>query len=283
MPPRTPLALPPFVIPMATVLRSRFRALLPAPALFTITLALASSLAAQDRPTGTATVVGRVVDATTGAGVPRAQVRLPALDRMVLTNGEGYFLVDGLSEGEHEFAFRRLGYADWDQTSMVKDGDRFTVRMLPRPAVLEGITVTANAFEVNRRRVAMRVDAVDEETIMASGLTNAVDILASRGNVAVTSCPPTNERQCVWVRNELFRPAVWIDEEPAPGGLTQLLAYAAAELYTIEAFGGGMAIRVYTRDYVERLAELGRRPAAFTPLWGGGTRVGSGGYFTPRN
>jgi hypothetical protein len=258
----------------------RLRALLPV-ALFALTIE--SSLAAQDRPAGTATVVGRVVDATTGAGVPRAQVRLPALDRLVLANEEGYFLIDGLTEGEHEFAFRRLGYADWDQTTIVKDGDRLTVRMLPRPAVLEGITVTANAFEVNRRRVAMRVDAVDEETIVASGLTNAVDILASRANVTVTSCPPTNERQCVWVRNDLVRPSVWIDDEPAPGGLTQLLTYAPAEFYTIEAFGGGVVIRAYTRNYVSRLAETGQRPMPFLPLWGNGSggTVRPGGLLAP--
>lgn len=245
--------------------------------------ALAAPLAAQQAPAaGTATVVGRVVDATTGAGVPRAQVRLPALERMVLTSEEGYFLIEGIPEGEHEWSFRRIGYADWDQTSLVKDGDRFTVRMLARPAVLEGITVTANAFEVNRRRVAMRVDAVDEETIMASGFSNAVDILASRANVAVTFCPPANERACVWVRGDLIRPSVWIDDEPAPGGLTQLLIYASPELYTIEAYGGGSVIRVYTRRYVERLAETGQRPQVYNPLWsGGGGSVRPGGLLAP--
>ncbi|HYJ79828.1 MAG TPA: carboxypeptidase regulatory-like domain-containing protein [Longimicrobiaceae bacterium] len=266
---------------MPVALRSSVRPALLAVLAF-VTIAFASPLAAQQPPAATATVVGRVVDAVSGAGVPRAQVRLPALGRMVLTSEEGYFLIDGVPEGEHEWAFRRLGYADWDQVSPVKDGDRLTVRMLPRPAVLEGITVTANAFEVNRRRVAMRVDAVDEETIMASGLTNAVDILSSRANVAVAACPPSNERACVWVHNDLIRPAVWIDDEPAPGGLTQLLIYPAAELYTIEAFGGGRAIRVYTRRYVERLAELGRRPDAFMPLWGGGGgSVRPGGAFAP--
>jgi hypothetical protein len=218
---------------------------------------------------GSATVAGRVVDAMTGEGISGVSIRLPKLNRAIATGDGGYFLLADLPEGEVDWTFTRMGYATHNEASEVRDGDRFTVALLPRPELLEGLLVTVDALESNRRSVATTVRAVGETELQTSGYVNPLDVLGSSSmQVEIVPCPP---KMCVNARGKLIYPIVWIDDEPAPGGLTELAGYPAWDLYTVESFADGKLIRAYTRNYMEQMARNGRTPRRLAPNWGGGT------------
>lgn len=64
-------------------------------------------------------VTGMVADATTGRPLTDAQVSLPALERGVLTNARGRYLLTGLPPGAHEVSVTRIGYTTQTQQVMV--------------------------------------------------------------------------------------------------------------------------------------------------------------------
>lgn len=155
-----------------------------------------SSLVAQEAPappaapqvTGTATVAGRVLDATTGQGVPGAAVYLPEIRRGAVTDETGGFVLERVPEGEFQWRITRVGYASWEDSSPLKDEDWFTIRILPRPAVLQGIIAVADAFDARRRRVSVSVRAVERADIIRAVASNASQVLESAGGVDVVRC-----------------------------------------------------------------------------------------------
>lgn len=155
-----------------------------------------SPLVAQDAPpaaapaqaAGPATVAGRVVDATTGQGVPGAAVYLPEIRRGAITDESGGFVLERMPEGEFQWRITRVGYATWEDNSPLKHEDWFTIRILPRPEVLQGIVAVADAFEARRRRVNVSVRAVERADIMRAAAINASQVLESVGGVDVVRC-----------------------------------------------------------------------------------------------
>ena len=239
--------------------------------------------AQEEVPTGVAIMSGRVVDATTDEGIEGVFVSIPALPRHTMTDAQGYFLLTGLPEGNHRWHFRRMGYSTWEGESITMDGDRFTVRLLPQPEVLAGITVVSNGFELRRRRVPAAVYAVDEAQIAASGAGNAHQLVMSRGRIPVIACGPEELFACMSFRGDLIRPGVFVDDQPFPGGLRGLSIYSAHEIHLLEVVRYRDGVRVYltTRMYAEQLARLGRRPDPFL-LVGGSQRIRRGAGLSSR-
>lgn len=229
-----------------------------------LTLALAAALAglaapaaAQETSQKGAAVAGRVVDALSGQGVPRVTIKIPALSRTAITNDEGYFLLEDLEPGEHEWSFDRIGYALLRERTQTQDGDRFTVSMMPRPEVLEALNVTVNVLDEQRRRITMPVRAVEGDDLLRSGISNPVEVLEVDAGVQVLSC---GEEMCVRYAGRQVLPIVFIDEVPAFRGLHDLRNIPAQDLYVLEAYDRGRYVRAYTRNYMESLARRGRHP-----------------------
>jgi len=241
---------------------------------FLLALAARPALAQEDSlppPRGNALMSGQVVDATTGQAVPGATVYIKELRRMTLTNEFGGFVLDSLPEGTYTWSFRRLGYATWESESPVRDRDWFTVRLLPQPEVIAGITVVASGYEMRRRRVTnASVNALDEADIVGSGHSNAFSLIRSRANLAMTTCGGQQAFSCVWYRGSYVRPVIYVDDQRFPGGLQELAIFNTAELYLVEVLRGNGGVRVFvtTRQYAERLARLGRAPDPFSAVEG---------------
>lgn len=221
------------------------------------TLAAALPAAAQEQPRKGATVSGRVVDALTGQGVPHVSIKIPALSRTAITNAEGYFVLEDLEPGEHEWSFDRIGYALLRERTETKDGDRFTVSIMPRPQVLEALVVTVDVLDRQRRRIAVPVRAVEGDDILRSGISNPVELLESSAGVRVLSC---GEELCVRNRGGSVLPTVYIDEVPTFRGLHDLRVIPAMDLYVLESYDNGSVVRAYTRNFMEYLARRGRHP-----------------------
>lgn len=90
-----------------------------------------------------ARLVGRVVDAATGAPLGAADLRLG--NQRTTTASDGAFVLGALPAGRGMLAVRRVGYAPWSEIVDVVPGlDRsVTVELSPLPLRLDSITVVA--------------------------------------------------------------------------------------------------------------------------------------------
>lgn len=229
-----------------------------------LALALAAPLAAQETQRSRITVSGEVRDVATGAPLRDAVISLPALGRMVGTDEQGRFVLREIPAGPQRWVVSRLGYASWDQeVDATQDGAAYTAGLLPRPEVLEGITVVADRFETRRRSAGTSVYAVERTDILSSAAPNALEVIPIRTGLHLLPCSTRQpDLGCAMIRGRLTRVAVYIDEEYAPAGLEQLRSYQPHELYTIEAYYGGEVVYAYTTAFVETLAKTKRSLAA---------------------
>jgi len=93
----------------------------------------------------TGTISGWVTDSERGAGLPGAQVRIPAIGYATNTNAQGEFTMIGVPAGSHSVAVEYLGLAPSTETAVVKAGARVEMRFrLKSPSV-----VVLEAFEVS--------------------------------------------------------------------------------------------------------------------------------------
>ncbi|HEV7587841.1 MAG TPA: carboxypeptidase-like regulatory domain-containing protein [Longimicrobium sp.] len=203
-------------------------------------------------------VRGRVLDALTGAGVEGAVVELRDARRKAAADSSGVFWLHAVGSGTHHWVISRLGYAAWEEDVEVEDGDEFTIRLLPRPEVLEGITALASRLQLRRQSSGVTTRVLDRGEIKLSASPDVADLVHSRLGLAGVPCPAfagtEGERTCAWVRGELIPVAVFVDEQRLPGGLSDLNFYVPQEVFTIESFYGGAMVRVITDTFAARLA-----------------------------
>jgi hypothetical protein len=200
-------------------------------------------------------VGGRVVDALSGAPVEGAVVELRDVRRKAAADSTGAFALRAVAPGMHHWVISRLGYAAWEEDMEVADGDEFTVRLLPRPEVLEGITAIASRLQLRRQSAGVMVRALDRDQIKLAAAPDMAALVRDRLGVSGVPCPgAVAEPSCAWVRGELIPVAVYIDERRSTSGLEELTNYLPQEIYSVESFYGGAMIRVITDTYAARLA-----------------------------
>jgi Carboxypeptidase regulatory-like domain len=204
-------------------------------------------------------VHGRVLDALTGAAVEGAVVELRDTRRKAAADSSGVFWLHAVGPGMHHWVISRLGYAAWEEDMEVEDGDEFTIRLLPRPEVLEGITALASRLQLRRQSAGVTVRALERSEIKLSASPDVADLVRNRLGLAGVPCASVTGTEgagttCAWVRGELIPVAVFVDERRLPGGLSDLSFYLPQEVYTIESFYGGAMVRVITDPFAARLA-----------------------------
>lgn len=223
------------------------------------------------------TVVGVVVDSTTGKALAGAVVYLG--NREIVTDSAGRFTLERIPDGRMTLSASQLGYADRDLDVMVGEGSRLlTIALAPDPVKLQAITVMTDRFRSRRNAVPISVRAFDREDLLSSGEFNLQDFLAYRGGMIAHLChggerslgggpfgatfgwTASGGALCVLVRGQWIEPQVWINERPAFSD--ELTAYSPADLFLVEVYGRGRMIRAYTSWWVE---STGRRP--LDPIW----------------
>jgi hypothetical protein len=204
-------------------------------------------------------VRGRVLDGITGAAVEGAVVELRDARRKAAADSSGVFWLHAVGPGMHHWVISRLGYAAWEEDMEIEDGDEFTIRLLPRPEVLEGITALVSRLAVRRNASGVTAHAIERAEIKLSASPDVADLVRTRFGLAGVPCPAVTgtegERSCAWVRGELVQVAVFVDERRLPGGLSDLNFYVPQEVFTIETFYGGAMVRVITDIFAARLAK----------------------------
>ena len=241
-------------------------------------LALLAALAAGSASAQDYAVVGRAVDAETGAAVARASVGVwrvsaragvePYLETGAVSELDGGFRVEGLSRGRYYVVVSSLGYVTARVDSLrlrpsAPVADLGTVRLAPDARALGDVEVTAE-----RDRVEVLVDRTvyriaDDPIVSGGSVSEALETLPSvevdvDGNVALRG---------------VSNVAVLIDGRPAPVGRDFVGVY----LQTLPA------------DLVERVEVIPNPSAAYEPDGSGGilnivlkdqTDLGLGGALT---
>ncbi|HET7461847.1 MAG TPA: carboxypeptidase regulatory-like domain-containing protein [Longimicrobium sp.] len=257
---------------------------------------LPAVLAAQAGTSAPAVVHGHVTDAVSGGPVPGALVELRDLGLRAFADSAGDFTFQRVPPGTHQWVISRIGYTRWDESTEVEDGDEFSIALLARPEVLQGITAVASQLSQRRATSGVAVQTIERTTLRMTAAPSAYELVHDHLDVAPVPCPtaqlaprqnsqgaggggngqnggepnrnagnrtrvgtgPSNgdggDLSCAYVRGNLRRPVVYIDEQRANGGLMDLLNLRPADLYIVESYSGGSMIRVITDQYAERVA-----------------------------
>lgn len=248
----------------------------PAGAAIAATLAIVASLiaaapvVAQDDASAEepehVTVTGTVVDASTGAPVPTTVVRMTHPERSVMTGPNGQFSLTNVPVGSRTLVFEQIGYTRMTVTQEFgPEAPSIVVELEPQPVVLEGLNVMVDRLEARRQAagVAVRVLRPADFQYQPVDLFRAIRGRAGLGLVGCT--PPRGiSTWCILHRGSYTSPSVWIDDRRAMG-IEELELYRTDDVYAVEVYQAGRAIRVYTRQYMQKIA---MSPRAMPPVWG---------------
>ncbi|MGH7482338.1 MAG: carboxypeptidase regulatory-like domain-containing protein [Longimicrobiales bacterium] len=227
-----------------------------------LVLAVAHSAAAAQEPEPVA-VRGLVVAEDGGQPLAGAWVELGSSDRGVLTDHEGRFRLGDIPPGPALLIVERLGYA----TGLVPfqagpdSLSTLTVRLTPKPVLLEGLRVVFDRFERRRNATPVSVRYFDESDLLRATQGDVVRFLRSRAGLFVTPCYSTRivSNLCLWRRGQRIVPSVYIDERRA-FGLHELRHYDPSDFYMIEVYSRGAHIRAYTRWFMAHAADRRLHP-----------------------
>ena len=248
------------------------------PLVLAAAVSLSGPLSAQETPEPESldmrvSVTGVVYDVLSGTALTGAVVSLENGDNGVVTDAQGIFLMEDVEAGPHVFVATQFGYEKRAIARAVaaESGQMIEVALTPRPFMLQGITAIAeNITEMEKRiRFRRRASEVSSRAYDRQQLARALsgtplDFLFQRTLVRLVPCPPgTMNSRCVWRRGRAVDPSVYVDEIPAFGGLDELESYAISDIYLMEVYSLGTQIRVYTNQFMERMA---RRPVMLIPL-----------------
>ncbi len=224
-------------------------------------------------PADTVLVSGRVVDAETGAVVAGALVSRLGADSatVAVTDAGGRFVLRAPRAPSYGIRIEQLGY----EPSVAALPDSLAhgsvpIRLRPRPLELEGIEVEVMGRLAERRRAAaVPVSVVDAARIAELGTGATGKEFLHRVLPLTRLCQHPDGRLCFFRRGEPQPVTICLDERPAWQGAAELDHLRPWEIHSIEVYGSGGAIRVYTRAF---MAERRLDPRPFRPLgwcWSG--------------
>ena len=221
-----------------------------------LALGNASAAEAQKNDNEKFRVSGRITDKESGAPVRTAVIRFEDLQRAVVTDSLGRFVLEKMPKGTHYAEVSRLGYVPaMEFVQVIADHDSMFIGLVPQPLVLEAVTAISNRLERRRNRVASMVRAFDVKRLA----TSTVDLKQFLTSYAapITSCPVGRTRgmddNCVIARGN-YRPLrVYLNEMPIFGAPLEL--YYPGEFELVEYYPASNMIRLYTTAFLERVAK----------------------------
>jgi TonB-dependent SusC/RagA subfamily outer membrane receptor len=127
-------------------------------------VALPMALTAQ-APTGT--VRGRVTDASSGRGLPDAQVVVTGTRAGALTNASGEYTITAVPTGPRSITVRRIGYLPATRAVTVVAGGTATADFAVNQSAinLSEVVVTGTAAPTEKRRVGTSIASVDTASL----------------------------------------------------------------------------------------------------------------------
>jgi hypothetical protein len=216
--------------------------------------------------TGTALVMGRVVDAATLAPLPGAQVRVSTVPGVALADANGVFTVRDVPVGDHETMVSRIGYRSRVAVWRVgEQGLELEVQLEVEPLVMEAIRVQSRRFERRMNSSGATARGFDANELRSSSYPNAKEFVRARMGMVGVSCgalakPSDGPQDCVMARGGPTRTCIIVDERPAFGGWFELELLNPQELFRVDVIGGGRVVQVYTTAFVAQLTARRQTP-----------------------
>lgn len=206
-------------------------------------------------------LTGRVVDASTRQPVHGAFVGLQFEDWGVLTDAQGRFQLEVAQMPSYMLAIENLGYEKGEITVLDSVRGEVVVALDADPVQLGEIRIMVDRFNSRRKATAMSVRAFERDDLLASPSMNMLDYLRGRTGRPLRECPFRSAfgRVCVMRRGRHQPVQVYLDEMPVFGGLDELRTYRPHELFMVEVYDSGRHIRLYSTQFMDRLARNGLR------------------------
>lgn len=150
---------------MLSGVRARFLASV---ALFGCMMMSGSAAVAQS--TGTGKIVGRIIDAATGQGLPETQVSVVGPQLGALSGVDGRFTINAVPAGTVTLQVRRIGYASKTVTGILMDAGKTLEQDISLQGAAVSLAATTVTASVERGSVSNALDA--QRT--AAGVVNSV-------------------------------------------------------------------------------------------------------------
>ena len=212
-------------------------------------------------------------DALSEQPIADALVILEGDRKAVLTDEEGRFDFGFLEPGEVSITIRRYGYQTQGADFFLPGGEatHLEVPLPPMAVLVDGLNVVTERLETmdqritsRRRATPMAAQAFEQGRLVRTPARDVLEMLDLESALPIQPCGRRSfGGACVLRRGRLVEPRVFVDEMPVIGGLEQLATYRPYDLYLVEVYGRGLEVRLYTHQFMERMA---RRPVALMPV-----------------
>lgn len=214
-----------------------------------VSLLLAASLASELTAQDPAQLQGLVTEAGTDRPIIGAVIEIDSLGLRAISNARGEFALPAVPAGEHRVEVRQFGYITIALRVRLPRNAPIRVGLAPEPIALEGIEVMVRRLEEAERTQASRRNSHPRsvEYIGPGRIEETVGLpehLLQSGGVDIGRCR-AGAGGC---------PRICINERPARGGLAELNSYPIEALHSIEIYSGVPTVRVYTRSFMEAVA-----------------------------
>ena len=223
-------------------------------------LTVALPLDAQDqRPTYV--LSGEVRDAMTGQPIATAVIRVEPGDASTWSHENGRFMIGAIPPGQTVITVHRLGYVEarfpWEARSDLT----LVFELEPDPVILEGIEVAVSRLDERLRRVAHQVDVWTADDLRRSDAPEVAWFLHdAAGSV---ECAGLEAGCVVWRGARSLSLEVFVDDRHVPEEPWRVVAtYPLQQISRIEFIRRCRMIRIYTTDYVDRVARGTARPSS---------------------
>jgi hypothetical protein len=200
-----------------------------------------------------------VLAASSGQPLALATVEIPALKRSTVTDAEGRFRLDRIPAGEHALRVTLVGYREHSRP-VPNGAGAVEVRLGEDPVLLQGLTVTSNRFDRRIQAVPYAVRVFGAREVAGSAATDAARFVITQTGMIPVRCRSVVQDSCFYVRGELTRPVVYINDALAPAGMNMLEGIDRSVIARVEVVQGGRYVRVYTDDFMAWAARNNYRP-----------------------
>ncbi len=128
------------------------------------------------------TIAGRVVDASSNAPVPSAQIQVVGSTRGAVTGDDGRFRIAGIAPGEYQLRVLRLGYQGSSRTVTVTAGGTTDVEftVIPAAVSLEEVVTTATGERERKREIGSAVSTVQPQEHQLASAQNVSQLLTGK-------------------------------------------------------------------------------------------------------
>jgi len=229
-----------------------------------LAVAVVHPLAAQDSTS--IRLMGEVRDVETELPVEGAAVKILELERVQMTDRNGFFAFDSVPPGRWTFETSQFGFHTNTEASPIAPRSFLLIRLEARPVEMEGLYVSVVQRLVRRRMaVASRVVAWEKADLEEAIIPDIGSFIRTRGNEQFVSCggefSANDLPNCFIWRGQPKRIRLFLDDIAVPSGIGMMSLWALdpRDLWTVEFIRdcGPPELRIYTQRFMD-MVESGR-------------------------